>query len=294
VTDLTGKVAVVTGGNAGIGKETARELAGMGAHVVIAARNPVKADAAVAEIRAGTGAGERVETMPIDLASFAKVRAFVDQFTATHHRCDILVNNAGLIQRKRSTTEDGHEMTFGVNHLGHFLLTNLLHDTMMRSAPARVVNVASEAHKMTNRIDLDDLDCEHHMYRFFRAYARSKLANILFTRELAVRWADIAVTANAVHPGFVGSQFAKEGDMGKLGDLVMPISRPFSISVEEGAQTSVFLASSEKCENLTGEYWAKCLIAKSSKASQDMRTAAHLWEISAAMTGVTPGERRPR
>ena len=180
-------------------------------------------------------------------------------------------------------------MTFGVNHLGHFLLTNLLHDTMMRSAPARVRQrrVGSpqddESVSSTSTISTG----EHHMYRFFARVAAFEARQHLVHAELAVRWADIAVTANAAHPGFVGSQFAKEGDMGKLGDLVMPISRPFSISVEQGAQTSVFLASSEKCENLTGEYWSNCLIAKSSKASQDMRAAAHLWEISATMTGVS-------
>jgi NAD(P)-dependent dehydrogenase (short-subunit alcohol dehydrogenase family) len=286
VKDLSDKVAVVTGGNSGIGKQTALELAQLGAHVVIAARNPQKAAAAVDDIRARTGAGERVETMPIDLASFASVRAFADRFAAAHHRCDILVNNAGLIRYKRVLTEDGHETTFQVNHLGHFLLTNLLHDTMMRSAPARVVNVASDAHKMVRGgLDFDDLDCAHHRYRFFRAYARSKLANILFTRELARRWADIAVTANAAHPGFVRSEFGRDGDMGWAGNAVMPLSRPFSISVEQGAQTPVFLAASEQCENLTGEYWAKCLIAKSSAAARDERAAARLWEVSAALTG---------
>ena len=187
--DLTGKTAVITGGNSGIGKETAVELARMGAHVVIAARNPAKAAAAVKEVQERTQAGDRVETMPIDLASFASVRAFADAFTQRHDRCDILVNNAGVVLRTRQVTADGHEMQFQVNHLSHFLLTHLLRDTLERSAPARIVNVASEAHRWARRgFDLDDLEWERRRYRSFRAYAATKLQNVLFTRELAQRW----------------------------------------------------------------------------------------------------------
>src|SRR5205085_134561 len=157
MTDLAGKVVVITGGNSGIGKETAVELARMGAHVVIAARNPTRAAAAVKEIKERTRAGDRVETMPLDLASFASVRAFAD----AHDRLDILVNNAGGWLGKRIVTADGHESQFQVNHLSHFLLTNLLRERLVRSAPARVVNIASVAHKNARRgLDFDDLDYE--------------------------------------------------------------------------------------------------------------------------------------
>ena len=285
--DLSAKVAIVTGGNSGIGKEAAAELAGMGAHVVIAARNPAKAGAAVKEIRDRTGAGARVETIPIDLASLESVRAFVDAFGSAHARCDILLNNAGLVLRKRITTADGHETQFQVNHLSHFLLTHLLHDTLARSAPARVVNVASAAHKGARRgLDFDDLEWERRRYRAFSVYSATKLMNILFTRELARRWDGDGITANALHPGFVASNFAKENDLGRLGNIAMPLSRPFSISIAQGAITSVYLASSPDLDGITGQYFYKCQALGPSDAALDDDAAARLWEISAKLTGV--------
>src|SRR4051794_3609722 len=252
MTDLTGKVVVITGGNSGLGKETAVELARMGAHVVIAARNATKAAAAVKEVKERANAGDRVETLPIDLASFATVHAFVDEFTETHDRCDVLVNNAGLILMKRTTTVDGHEATFQINHLGPFLLTNLMHDTLDRSAPARVVTVASDAHKFVRGLVLDDLEWSNRRFSGFRVYGATKLMNILFTRELAKRWDANKVTANCVHPGFVGSNFGKEGDLGWLGRLGMPLARPFAISNERGALTSIYLASSPDVDGISG------------------------------------------
>ena len=286
-TELAGKVAVITGGNSGIGKETAVGLARMGAHVVIAARNPEKAAAAVKEVQERASAGDRVETIPIDLASFASVRAFVDTFTATHDRLDILVNNAGGVLAKRTVTEDGHEAQFQINHLSHFLLTHLLRDTLGHSAPARVVNIASDAHESAKTgVHFDDLEWEHRRYRGLKVYYETKLMNILFTRELAKRWDATFVTANCVHPGFVASKFGKEGDLGWWGDIGLILTRPFQISVKQGAVTPVYVASSPEIFGVTGQYFEKCAVAQPSAHAQDDAAAAELWDISARMTGV--------
>ena len=283
---LGGKVAVVTGGNSGIGKETAVELAGMGAHVIIAARNPTKAAAAVKEVLARKP-GAAVETLPLDLASFASVRAFADAFTARFDALDILVNNAGGSLAKRTVTEDGHETQFQVNHLSHFLLTALLREQLAAAPAARVVNVSSTGHTFArDGLDFDDLEWERRKYRGFLVYCATKLANVLFTRELARREGDTKITANAVHPGWVGSNFGREGDMGFLIGLAMLAGRPFAISSARGAQTSVYLASSPDVSGITGQYFYKCQALAPSKAGLDDDAAKRLWDVSAAMTGV--------
>jgi retinol dehydrogenase-12 len=282
---MQGKVVVVTGGNSGIGKQAALELAGMGATVVIAARNPQKAAAAVDEIRHATNAGDRVDTIPIDLTSFASVRAFVDAFTARHDQLDVLCNNAGLLLRERVVTEDGHETQFQTNHLAPFLLTQLLRPQLDKAGNARVVNVASGAHNGARKgLDFDDLEWERRKYRGFSVYSATKLMNVLFTRELAKRWDGSGITTNALHPGFVASNFAKEGDYGKLGNIVMPLSRPFSISVEKGALTSIYLCSSPDVEGISGQYFYKNRVAGPSAAALDDNAAARLWEISEKLT----------
>jgi NAD(P)-dependent dehydrogenase (short-subunit alcohol dehydrogenase family) len=288
VSELDGKVAVITGGNSGIGKETAVELARMGANVVIAARNPAKATAAVKEVQERTSAGDRVTTLPLDLASFASVHAFVDAFGTTHDRLDALINNAGGVLARRVVTEDGHETQFQVNHLSHFLLTNLLRDTLVRSAPARVVNIASDAHKgAKNGLDFDDLEWERRRYRGLKVYYETKLMNILFTRELARRWDDTSVTANCVHPGFVASKFGKEGDLSWWGNIGMPLTRPFQISEQQGAVTPVYVASSPDVEGINGQYFVKCKVAGPNAPALDDDAAARLWEISAKLTDVS-------
>jgi NAD(P)-dependent dehydrogenase (short-subunit alcohol dehydrogenase family) len=285
--DLSGKVAVITGGNSGIGKETAVELARLGAHVVIAARNPGKASGAAKEVRERADAGDRVETIPLDLASFASVRAFAEAFAARHDRLDILVNNAGCVLARRILTEDGHEAQFQINHLGHFLLTHLLHERLVRGAPARVVNVASDAHKgARGGLDFDDLDWQRGRYRGFQAYSQTKLMNILFTRELARRLDPSQITANSVHPGFVASNFAKEGDLGWWGNIGMPLAGLFAISVQRGAETPVYVASSPDLEGVTGQYFVKRRAAAPSRAGQDDPAAERLWKVSAEITGV--------
>jgi retinol dehydrogenase-12 len=282
---LSGTVAIVTGGNSGIGKEAAVGIAREGAHVVIAARNAAKAAAAVTEIETRADARGRVEAMPIDLASFASVRAFADAFTAKHDRLDILLNNAGLVLRKRVVTVDGHETQFQVNHLGHFLLTNLLYGPLVRSAPARVVNVSSYAHTTVKKgLDFDDLDWERRRYRSFAVYSATKLMNVLFTRELARRNDPDVLTANALHPGFVGSNFAREGDLGLFGTIAMPLIRPFAISSEKGALTSIYLATSPDVEGITGQYFIKGKALPPAKPALDDAAAARLWEISEKLT----------
>jgi len=285
VTELEGKVAVVTGGNSGIGKEAALALARQGAHVVIAARNPAKAAAAVAEIESAADARGRVETIPIDLASFASVRDFAAAFAREHDRVDILLNNAGLVLRKRVETVDGHETQFQVNHLGHFLLTQLLHDALVRGAPARVVNVSSYAHKtVRNGLDFDDLDWKRRRYRSFAVYSATKFMNVLFTRELARRSDPDVITANALHPGFVGSNFAREGDLGVFGTVAMPLIRPFAISSAKGALTSIYLSSSPDVEGITGQYFFRGKAVAPIPAALDDAAAARLWEISEKLT----------
>jgi NAD(P)-dependent dehydrogenase (short-subunit alcohol dehydrogenase family) len=284
--ELAGKVVVVTGGNSGIGKEAAIGIARAGAQVVVAARNPAKAAAAVVEIEQAAGAAGRVETIAIDLASFASVRAFAETFTAKHDRLDVLLNNAGLVLRRRIVTADGHETQFQVNHLGHFLLTELLHDTLVRSAPARVINVSSHAHRMVRGggLDFDDLEWERRRYKGFGVYSATKLMNVLFTREFARRNDPTVVTANALHPGFVASNFGREGDLGALGKIGMPIAAPFAISSEKGARTSIYLATSPDVAGVSGQYFVKSRAEKPASAALDDTAAARLWEISEKLT----------
>ena len=285
MSDLAGKVVVITGGNSGIGKEAAVEIARQGAQVVIAARNPTKAAAAVTEVETRADAHGRVETIPIDLASFASVREFADAFTARHDRVVVLLNNAGLVLRKRDVTVDGHETQFQVNHLGHFLLTSLLRDALTAGAPARVVNVSSFAHQTARKgLDFDDLDWERRRYAGFAVYSATKLMNILFTRELARRSDPDVLTANALHPGFVASNFAREGDLGLLGTIGMPLIRPFAISSQKGALTSIYLASSPDVEGITGQYFVKGKAVKPAAPALDDAAAARLWEISEKLT----------
>jgi NAD(P)-dependent dehydrogenase (short-subunit alcohol dehydrogenase family) len=284
MSDLAGKVVVVTGGNSGVGKETAVGLAQLGARVVIAARNAAKAKGAVDEIRTRTGAGDRVETMPIDLASFDSVRKFAADYRNTHDRLDILVNNAGLVLGKRRVTEDGHETQFQVNHLGHFLLTNELRDMLVASAPARIVVVASIAHRGARHgLDFDDLEWSRRRYRAFAVYSATKLANILFSNELARRLAGTGVTSNALHPGFVASNFGLENDLGWWAKFAMPLARPFAISSKKGALTSIHVASSDAVAGLTGLYFTKCAVAMPTSYALDDAAAARLWEVSEKM-----------
>jgi NAD(P)-dependent dehydrogenase (short-subunit alcohol dehydrogenase family) len=285
---MRGKVAVITGGNAGIGKEAAVGLASLGARVVITSRNQERGRAARDEIVERSGNAD-VDVMPLDLASFRSIRSFADDFLAANERLDVLVNNAGLILRRRTETEDGFEATFGINHVGHFLLTELLLDRLKASAPSRVVVVASTAHKGARRgLDFDDLEAEHHRYRWMNTYSKSKLANIYFARELARRLDGTGVTANALHPGYVRSEFGQGGDMGRLYGFGIKLGAPFAINSERGARTTTYLASSPEVEGVTGEYFFKCKPARLSKAAQDDDAARRLWDVTERMVSSVP------
>jgi NAD(P)-dependent dehydrogenase (short-subunit alcohol dehydrogenase family) len=275
-----GKVIVVTGGNAGIGKEAAVGLAGLGGRVIITARNEERGRAALEEIRYRSG-NDTADVMALDLASFRSIRSFAADVLDRFDQIDVLVNNAGLILRRRAETEDGFEETFGVNHLGHFLLTDLLLDRLRASAPARVVVVASHAHKGARRgLDFDDLMAERR-YRWMDAYNKSKLANIYFARELARRLDGTDVTVNALHPGFVRSEFGRGGDLGGLyGFGIKYLASPFAISPEKGARTTVYLASSPEVDGVSGGYFYKSKPTQPSNVGQDDAAARRLWDVS--------------
>lgn len=277
---LEGKICMVTGATAGIGFVTARELARKGAAVVVVGRNPAKGERVVQEIRAITG-NQRVEFERADLSKQADVRRLARDFADRYPQLDVLVNNVGAILATRQLSADGIEMTFALNHLSYFLLTNLLLPKLKAAPAGRIVNVASAAHRGAE-LDFDDLQCERR-YSGWKAYQRSKLANLLFTYELASRLDGSTVTANALHPGFVASRFGLNN--GPLFRLGMRIAFMVSaIPVEEGAQTSVYLASSPEVGGMTGRYFIKCKPAESSAASRDPEAARRVWEISEAMT----------
>jgi NAD(P)-dependent dehydrogenase (short-subunit alcohol dehydrogenase family) len=285
--ELHDQVVVITGGNSGIGKETAVNLARLGARVIITARNPSRGAAAREEIQARSGNAD-AEVMALDLASFESIRAFAKQFLGQQGRLDVLVNNAGLVLNKHRETADGFEMQFGVNHLGHFLLTTLLLDRLQsNTAGARVVVVSSHAHNWARRgLELDDLRSTSH-YRAYGVYSKTKLANILFTRELARRLGDTQVTTNALHPGFVASRFSRDGDAGVLGSIGMVLGRPFAISPAKGARTSTYLASSPDVAGITGEYFYKCRPTAPSKYGIDANAARRLWDVSEQLVAGT-------
>lgn len=285
---MDGKTCLVTGASNGVGLETAVGLAKLGATVVMTARNEAKGKAALADVISRSGS-ENVDLMMVDFASMASVRKFADEFRSKYDRLEVLVNNAGAVNMSRSETEDGFETTFGVNHLGYFLLTNLLLDVIEASAPARIVNVSSRAHARAT-MDFDDLNAEK-SYRGFTVYGRSKLANVLFTYELARRLEGTGVTANCLHPGVVRSGFGQNENNGWLGiffKTFYTISGPFSKSNAEGAATSIYLASSVEVEGVTGKYFADSREVPSSPASHDVEAQKRLWEISEEMVGLAP------
>jgi NAD(P)-dependent dehydrogenase (short-subunit alcohol dehydrogenase family) len=288
--DLTGKVVVVTGANSGLGKASAVALARMGATVVMASRNREKGAAAMEEVRRRTGAGDRIELAELDLASLRSVRSLAAEVLERYDRLDVLLNNAGLVQGHRRTSVDGFEMTVGVNHLGPFLLTTLLLDRLRASAPSRIVNVSSIAHRAASGPSLvADLQSEL-AYVEMDAYAKSKLCNVLFTRELARRLAGTGVTANALHPGVIRSGFARGGDATPVLAATFALTRPFLLSPRQGARTQVFLASSPDVASVSGEYFVHRRPRLPSPAALDADLARWLWDQSADLVASVPSE----
>jgi NAD(P)-dependent dehydrogenase (short-subunit alcohol dehydrogenase family) len=290
--DIRGSTALVTGGNTGIGRETALGLARLGARVVFTSRDPGRGRAALEYVRRRSGRDD-VETMPLDLASLASVRAFADAFLARFDRLHVLVNNAGVAGlARREETVDGFERMFAVNHLGHFLLTQRLEGLLRESAPARVVNLSSEGYRYASEgLPFDDLQSARD-YQASLCYGRSKLANLYFTFELARRLAGTGIAVNAVHPGYVATELGnlrpEDVARARLGGAGEPAERgprdrshlPPPKTPEEGARTALHVAASPEAEGITGEYWIDGRVARVRSFARDEVAARRLWEAS--------------
>ncbi len=296
--DIDGAVVLITGGNTGIGKATAIALAGKGARVVITSRDPARGKLALDDIRRASGRDD-VELIGLDLASLASVRRCAEEFCEGFDRLDVLVNNAGvaLTRGPRQVTHDGIEMQFGVNHVGHFLLTNLLLPLIRKSAPARIVNLSSDGYLMApDGLNFDDLQMQR-SYNGFPCYGHSKLANVYFTTELARRLEGEGISVNAVHPGYVDTELghlrpedkarfvpeekkpAKKGGGG--GPDLSSLGPP--LSPEEGAATSIRVASSPEVEGITGRYFADSEVKELTPVASDAEAAARLWRATEAL-----------
>jgi len=282
---MNGKICLVTGATNGIGKATAQALAQMGATVVIVGRNAQKTSYVVDKIRSASG-NKNVDSLLADLSSQQEVRALADEFKSRYSHLHVLLNNAGGFFMKRQLSVDGIEMTFALNHLASFLLTNLLLDTIKASAPARIINVSSNAHT-SGKIDFDNLQGELNYSP--RAYDNSKLANILFTIELARRLEGTGVTVNALHPGFVATGFAKNN--GKVIAALVSLFAPLvARSPAKGAETPIYLASSPSVEAITGEYFYDSHVIPVAPQATDMAVARKLWDVSAELVHLADGQ----
>jgi len=282
---MTGRTVVVTGGNSGIGKATAESLARLGARVVITSRDPDRGASAVADIRRAS-ANDAVECVTLDLASLASVRSCAAELLDRLDEIHVLDLNAGGVLSRRTETEDGFETQFQANHLGHFLLSQLLLDRLKQSAPARVVVLSSWGHTQARGgLDFNDLQWAIRPYRGSFVYSATKLMNLYFTFELARRLRDCEVTANAMHPGFVASGFAMSGDTHWL-RLGIMVSRPFARSPQKGAATAVWLAASDEVKGITGKYFVDCREKAPSTDALDADAARRLWELSAELAGL--------
>jgi len=276
---MRGRVCVVTGATSGIGRETALALGRMGATVAVVCRDPARGAAVRAEMPDADVSVHRA-----DLSSQREVRALAAELLARYAAIHVLVNNAGVVNLRYSTTVDGIETVFAVNHLAYFLLSALLLDRLKASGLARVVNVASEAHRFARTIEFDDLGFARR-YRGMRVYGHSKLANILFTYELARRLAGTSVTANCVHPGGVATGLGQNN--GRIAVVLTKLLRPLLRTPEDGAATSIWVATSPAVDGVSGRYFKSCREARSSRVTYDVAIARRLWDVSAEMTGVT-------
>ncbi len=279
---MKGKVALVTGANSGTGKWTAIALAEKGARVVMLCRNQQRGEDALTEVKK-LSHSEEVELMLCDLGSLESIRSFSKAFHEKYDKLDVLVNNAGVTLPKRQETTDGFELQFGVNHLGHFLLTNLLLDLILKSSSARIVVVSSGAHKV-GKIHFNDLQLNK-SFNIIKAYSQSKLANLLFAYELSRKLKDKKVTVNALHPGAVATSMGINRETG-FGNLITKILKPFFQTSKEGARTAVYLATSKDMEGVTGKYFYNRKAIDSSKDSYNKNLQSKLWKVSEALVGI--------
>jgi NAD(P)-dependent dehydrogenase (short-subunit alcohol dehydrogenase family) len=274
---MAGRVCAVTGASSGLGRQTALALARMGATVALLCRSPERGEQARAQIAAATGSAD-LHVVACDHANLDSVRAAAGELLARFDALHVLVHNAGLMLMQRRITVDGLEETFQVNHLGAFALTALLRERMQASAPARVITVSSVAHRMA-RLDFDDLQSER-LYDGFSVYCRSKLANVLFTYELARRLEGSGVTANTLHPGLVRTRFGHDNGRAMRAFMTLSQLPPFAMSPRRGARTQVWLASSPAVEGESGRYFVRCRARRSSRTSYDPHAQRRLWEAS--------------
>jgi NAD(P)-dependent dehydrogenase (short-subunit alcohol dehydrogenase family) len=285
---VEGRRVLITGATGGIGLAAAETLAARGARLAMVARSPVRAERAVARIQVACGGAASIDVLSADLASQASVRRLAAEVLDRYPRLDVVVNNAGAIFATRQLTEEGVEATWAVNHVAPWLLTTLLLDRLRESAPARIVTTASDAHRAARRIPLDDLGAERsYRWRGFARYGESKLANILFTVELARRLEGTGVTATCFHPGFVASGFNRNN--GPLMNAVMTVVRPFARTPERGAETLVWLVDSPEVAGRSGGYYADRRPATPTAAAQDPVAARRLWQVTEAQTGSGAG-----
>jgi NAD(P)-dependent dehydrogenase (short-subunit alcohol dehydrogenase family) len=268
--DIKDKICLITGATSGIGRYTALELCRRGARVVITFRDERKALETQKWIETETG--KTIHAYYCDLSSFKSIRNFAAEFKTKYQRLDVLINNAGIWETKRKLSKDGIELNFATNHLGPFLLTKLLLDTIKSSSPARIINVASGSHQNAS-INFDDIEMRK-KFSGYKAYGQSKLANILFTKHLSEQLDGQQITVNCLHPGVVATKIFD--NLGKIGTAMI---KPFMISPEKGAQTSVYLATSDQVSNITGEYFSRKKVVNSSSTSQDKEIARKLWEL---------------
>jgi len=280
--DLTGKVCIVTGANSGIGYATAREIARLKAHVIMACRNKQRGEEALKKIKEELGEDSQVELMILDLSSLQSVRDFASEFKSQNLPLHILLNNAAIpVSKNYAKTIDGIEMQFGTNHIGHFLLTLSLIDVLKASAPARIINVSSGFYTK-GAIDFADINLEKKgAYGAYSAYSRSKLANILFTYELSRRLQGTKVTANALHPGFVHTELTRDSSA-----VFRLIVKAFAVPPVKGARTSVYLASSPHVEGETGKYFVDCVAKSTVSVTHDNELTQKLWELSLKLAGL--------
>lgn len=282
---LDGKTVIITGANTGIGKETAVDLAERGARVIIACRNVHKGTAALKEIQQRSGS-QHVYLEQLDLASLDSIRDFAARIKKSEAKLHILINNAGVCMGNKFTrTEDGFETTFGVNHLGHFLLTNLLLDLLKKSAPSRIVNVSSSGYSREKEIKFEDINDEK-SYKPFKAYVLSKLANVLFTRELAKRLEGPGVTTYALHPGVIYTEIGREFNYPLLLKILTIIFWIVLKTPKQGAQTTIYCAVAEELEGESGRYYSDCAEKQVTDYAKDDQAARKLWDVSAEYVGL--------